>query len=437
MLLADREISPGVASAATCRKQARIIFDNMVYAIEANPKLKAACHVIDSKSSIKTPKSNGRYESLSVEAKSSLGPSYSCVILDEYAFHRTDALAAALKPTMAAREQPLLLAITTAGTDFTGPGFDMYAYACKVRDGVSLDTSFFAAIYEADEGCQVDDEKQWHKANPSLIHGTLSVAELRDASTAAKHSKAEEIQFRYYRQNRWTKGLTSFLSVDRWDACRGNFPEALKGQPIYLGADFASSKDLVGLCGIIPFNGLYYVLHHAWAPRAAADRRVTENRTRYELFQAEGSLTISDGNGTDYRQVREYIRQLAKQYEVKEIVADPNYANETLMELMDDGFTVFRFAQSPRNYTDPTRRFESLVLDRKIVHDGSDIMRWQIQNLQVEVTGDDFIRPAKGKSSDKIDSVCALIMGLSRAVCHDQVYRPQVSVYDTQPIMIL
>ncbi len=435
MLMADGEIAPAVASCANSRKQASLIYKNLAFFIERSDKLTKACHLVPSQKLVEVPKTHGSFQSLSADAKNNLGDSYSCVIADECSFFQNagKALIDALKPATSARDQPLFLMISTAGTDFTSPGYEAYEYAVKVRDGVSEDTSFFSAIYEADEACPVDDEAQWHKANPSLCEGSLSLDELREAATKAKHSKTAEVAFRYFRLNRWTKGLTSFIAVDRWDACRGSFPTWHK-PPLYIGLDFASSKDLCGLTGVIPYEGKLYVLAHAWTPQAACQERVKENRQRYELFADEGSLTITPGNGTDYRQVRAFIDNLAQLYEVKEIVADPNYGNETLMALMQDGYTVYRFAQTPKSYTDPTKRLEAVILDRTLVHDGSNLMRWQVQNLQVERSGEDMVKPSKGKSADKIDNVCALIMALSRAVGHETNYKPRRSAYEDRGI---
>lgn len=435
MLLADGEKSPHCCSAACSRDQSKIIFDNLNYAIQRNEELKNACHVVEGRKHIKVPCNGGTYQSLSSESRNALGPSYHCCILDELAFHRNDNLIAAIEPTMAARDQPLILAITTAGTNYAGPGYEWYQYACKVRDSVSEDTSFFQRIWEADEGADVMDVGQWHKANPALAYGLLSKEELHEAALKAKHSNASAVNFSYFRFNRWTQGLTSFISVDRWDQCKGTFPMFPKGTPIYVGLDFGHSRDLCAAVGVIPFEGKYYVMHHAWSPKAAADYREKENRTRYTTFEHEGTLTITPGNSTDYSLIRQWCRNLRTQgFKVVEIVGDPAAGSpETLQALKDqDRFTVYPFHQGPRYFDAPTRRLESLVLDRLIVHDGSDLLRWQCGNMNIRVSGDQ-IKPSKSKSVDKIDSMTALVQALSRAVGHE-VYSPRPSVYNTRGI---
>lgn len=433
MLLADGEISPCVASAANSRGQASIIFKNLMYSIQHDEELYKTCKARETYKTVRTP-NNGIYASLSIDAKSALGYSFSALIFDEISSYPKDDLIANLIPTQAARRQPLRLAITTAGCLFDGPGYREYKYACNVRDSVIVDPHYFHAIFEADENAEIDDPKQWHKANPSLIHGTLIEEELADAAKAAKHSIAAEIQFKYFRLNRWQKNLNAYLDVSKWDACKGDFPN-LAGKKIYLALDASSSRDLTAVVGLIPHDGKYYMIHQAFSPEAAGLRHERENLLRYQQYEAEGSLKITPGNGTDYSLIKAYIHNLSKIYKIEEIISDPKYCAETLMELSRD-YTVYQFVPTMRNYSDPTKRLASLVNDRKIVHDGNQCLRWQCGNLQVAVgTRDDSITPIKGSHAAKIDSMVATIMCISRAVGVDSWQEP--SVYESSGIFFV
>jgi phage terminase large subunit-like protein len=66
-----------------------------------------------------------------------------------------------------AREQPLLLVVTTAGTDTSTPCYDLYLRAVKILEGTIEDDSFFALMYGIDKDDKWDDFESWKKANPN------------------------------------------------------------------------------------------------------------------------------------------------------------------------------------------------------------------------------------------------------------------------------
>lgn len=433
-LLADDEPSPLVVSAACDRSQAGIIFDEMAYSINANTKLKKATKIIPSKKLITTVKSNGKYVALSADAPSKHGLNASTVIVDEFAFHKNPELYKTLKFSTISRRQPLFLVITTSGHDRTSAAYELYLYAKKIIQGVNTDTSFYACVFEAeDEECPIEDETNWHNANPSLEH-TQSLTDFRQAAEAARYSIRAEMDFRQLRLNQWCSPTCTFLDLDQFDRCKAEpFPD-LTGQAIYVGIDLASTTDLCGVTGIVPFNGEYYVIAHAFAPEEAARRRETQNLVRYQQFQAEGALTITSGNSVDYEAIRSHIYNLNRRYKVKELIFDHREANETMQILMQEGYTVFNFPQSIGYYNQPTKRLEQLVLEGKLKHNGSNLLRWQCQNLLVKKNDKDQIMPDRKRKPDHIDNFVALIMALSRATMHEQIGKPRASVYDSRGI---
>lgn len=67
-------------------------------------------------------------------------------------------------------DEPLGVTITTAssGDDPRNLEVTKYKYAKAMEKGEVEDDNFYYAIYEADEGCAIDDREQWYKANPAL-----------------------------------------------------------------------------------------------------------------------------------------------------------------------------------------------------------------------------------------------------------------------------
>lgn len=61
----------------------------------------------------------------------------------------------------------------------------------------------------------------------------------------------------------------------------------------------------------------------------------------------------------------------------------------------------------------------------KMHHDGNEVLRWMASNVAHKEDQSGNIRPDKGKSAEKIDGICALLMGLGLLI-H---YGSDASVY--------
>ena len=64
----------------------------------------------------------------------------------------------------------------------------------------------------------------------------------------------------------------------------------------------------------------------------------------------------------------------------------------------------------------PTKELMKLVLEKKIRHGGHKVLRWNADNLVVRQDPAGNVKPDKQKSTEKIDGVVAMIMGLDRAL---------------------
>jgi len=67
---------------------------------------------------------------------------------------------------------------TTAGSNCDCQCYDEYLYACKVRDGIIEDDTYFPLIYEWTG--KWDDWRNYKKSNPALKDGLLSIETLKN-----------------------------------------------------------------------------------------------------------------------------------------------------------------------------------------------------------------------------------------------------------------
>ena len=121
MLAADNEEGAEVYAAAQDREQARIVFNDAQRMAQKAKGLSEAMGVETSAHSVHVFQTNSRFKALSREQGGNLdGLNAHCAILDELHSHKTSDMYNVLESSMGAREQPLLISISTAGFNQIG-----------------------------------------------------------------------------------------------------------------------------------------------------------------------------------------------------------------------------------------------------------------------------------------------------------------------------
>jgi len=145
MLVGDGEPGAEVYSGATTRDQARIVWDDARRMAQKTATfrelgIKTHAHAI-------TNDDGGSFKALSAEAKNLDGLNIHCAIIDELHAHRTREVWEVLETGTGARAQPLIWAITTAGSDRSGICYEQRAYVLKILDRATEDETYFGIVY--------------------------------------------------------------------------------------------------------------------------------------------------------------------------------------------------------------------------------------------------------------------------------------------------
>ena len=96
--------------------------------------------------------------------------------------------------------------------------------------------------------------------------------------------------------------------------------------------------------------------------------------------------------------------------------------------MIAEGIEAFPFGQGYKSMSPPTKELLKLVLSMKIRHGGNPVLRWMADNLVVETDATESVKPNKKKSTERIDGMVALIMGLDRAIKQNKD-RAEVEVF--------
>ena len=170
----------------------------------------------------------------------------------------------------------------------------------------------------------------------------------------------------------------------------------------------------------------YIVVPYFWLPKETLDLRVRRDHVPYDVWERQGLFYVTEGNVVDYNFVRRTINELQTKFNIKEIGVDRWNATQLITDLEGDGFTMVPIGMGFKDMSPGMKELYKLLLEGKIIHGGNPVLRWMAGNVVAEIDAAENIKPSKRKSAEKIDGIVAWIMGLDRAIRHEQ----QGSVYD-------
>jgi len=239
MLCADGEYGAEVYTGATSEKQAKEVFTPAQAMVRMNPQMQEYFELQNNASNICILKNGSKMEP--VIGNPPDGSSPSCAIADEVHEHKDSRLIDTMVTGMGAREQPLMLYITTAGDNLSGPCYQIQLEAQKVLEGTLENDTLFGLIYGIDQGDSWSEPESLRKANPNI---GVSVSEefLMNRLQDAKNNARKQSTFMTKHLNVWVGSREAYFNVDKWRQCEAEVSlEDYYGQEIYLGLD--------GLCG--------------------------------------------------------------------------------------------------------------------------------------------------------------------------------------------
>lgn len=209
--------------------------------------------------------------------------------------------------------------------------------------------------------------------------------------------------------------------VDTADPLGCLFLEKLRPYPCYGGLDLAAVSDLTGLVLAWPIDPFVYIYPWAWIPEHDIAGRSKRDGVRYDLWAEAGYIETTPGNVTDWAFCTDRIIQLRERFDIQCINIDPAYARDVNTRLIDAGLNMVEHRQGFLSMTAPAKRFESLVLSRRLVHTGHPVMRWCVDCTSIDRDAARNIKPVKpkGDSNKRIDLTVAAVMAISGVMANE------------------
>jgi phage terminase large subunit-like protein len=444
--IANDESASEVYCAATKRDQAKIVWKEAELMVRK-------CKPLEDKVEIKYGeirhiKTNSFMKTLSKEdGQKGDGLNPQCGIIDEYHAHDTTEFYDIITSGMAARKQPLLMIITTAGFDINKPCYNVeYNYVSQILDPNNPveNDEYFVMINELDkdkEGNLIDDirdEGCWIKANPILCSYKEGVNYLRGELKAALDVPEKMRNFLTKNMNVWVNAREhGYMDLNKWKLCGVEELPDLENRECYVGIDLSSKLDLTSVGFEFPMDdGSYVVLSHSFMPEGRLQEKINTDKIPYDLWHSQGWITLTDGDVVDYRYIQDYIVAQAEKngWIIKEICYDPYNATQFANEMADEGYEMVEIRQGVKTLSEPTKNFRELVYSQKIIHDNNPVLTWAIGNAVTRQDHNGNIMLDKSKATQRIDPITAVINAHVRAMANEPKKK---SVYEDHDILVL
>ena len=417
MLVGDREPGAEVYTCAVDQKQASIVHGESIHMVDQSPVLSRRLEVNRSTKTIYDRKTLSTYAALSKDAASKEGFNIHCAIVDEIHVIPSHDMWDTLLYGGAARKQPLIFVITTAGIcDPESLGFQEYTYAKNVREGHKEDIHLLPVIYESTPEEDWKSPEVHQRCNPSWE--LLDKIEWNSAFSNALEMPRRENNFRRRRLNQWLDSYNTLIPLDLWDQCE-KIPEDLSGCTCWAGLDLSSHDDITALVLVFKDDETYLVKTFFFLPADNITRLQKKHKVDYLQWKRDGHLILTPGDVIDHDYIERFIVDLAKEYYFEDLAYDPWNSEMLAQHLAAEQIETIKFAQNYRNFNEPTKKVLTLLSQNNLKHDHNPVMRWMVSNSTADEDRYGHLMPTNSADKKKNDGVMALIMATGRAMLEE------------------
>jgi phage terminase large subunit-like protein len=430
MLALDGEPGAECYSAATTRDQAKRVFEDAQNMAKRMPEFRAKFGVQVNARNINVLKTASKFEALSAEGSTLDGLNIHFAGIDELHAHKTRMVYDVLETATGARQQPLLWSITTAGSNQAGICYEQRSYLTKILDNVTEDDTYFGTIYTIDEGDDWVDPEIWKKANPNY-DVSVKPDDLKRLCKKATQMPSAQNTFLTKRLNIWVNADEAWMDMRSWEKCGDSklSIEDFKGEKCWVSLDLASKIDIAAMVQLFERDNHYYAFCHFYLPEEALEN---PSNSQYSGWERTGRIITTPGPMIDFDEIEDDLLRIKSEFQVIEVPYDPFQATQLATRMEKRGFRdkMIEVGATVKNFSEPMKELEALVLDGRFHHDCDPVLTWMVSNVVCHRDKKDNIYPNKERPENKIDGVVAILMALNREIRH----RSQTSIYSTEGI---
>lgn len=416
--VADGEPGPEIYAVATKKDQAKIIWLESKRMVRKSKVLAKRIKTLVSE--LQSDFNDGVYKPLASDSDTLDGLNVHGALMDEiHQWKNGRALYDIIADGVSAREQPLILITSTAGTIREDLYDDEYEEAERIVNGYFdpdgyKDDSELYFIYEIDDRKEWTDQSCWIKANPSL-GVTKSKEYLKNKVEKAKENPklvknliCKEFNIRETSSEAWLP-FDELNNTARYDIAE------LKPRYGIGGLDLSNTTDLT--CATVIFrvrnDETLYVKQMFWLPGDLLEKRVKEDKVPYDKWLDRGLIRISEGNKVNYKDVVEWFEEVQKNDDI--FMFKGGYDSWNSQYVVDElkqrfGQACFEpVIQGKKSMSGPLKILASDLAAKNVNYDNNPITKWCLANAAVDIDRNDNISLIKtSKSRMRIDGAASL-----------------------------
>ena len=338
-----------------------------------------------------------------------------------------------LKQGMSARNQPMMLCITTNGFERGNIFDDRYYYGCRILDGEVNDDRFLPIIYELDSRDEWTDETCWVKSNPGL--GPIKKwSALRDYVSEAMQNPGflPTVLTKDFNmpENRAAAWLTFEEAVceETFDIKEMGFRYGIAGFDASDTTDLSSATIMM----MRPGDERIYELKMNWLPEDSLrddGLRSERDDVPYRLWEKKGLLRLVPGNKVPKQVFLDWLEEVKEEYDVWAFAVgyDPWHiigTDETNIQqyVGKDRAEVVR--QGVKTLSDPMKQIRADFAAGRIVDNHNPLAEWARMNVSVKSDVNANIQPVKmaGKAKNRIDPFMSELFAYIALIRHYDEY---------------
>lgn len=400
--IADNEPGAEIYAVATKKEQAKLIWTEAKRMVNKSPVLRKRLKPLVGE--IKGDFNDSFFKPVASDSDSLDGLNVHGGLLDEIHAWKDKNLYDVIVDGTSAREQPLILITSTAGT-VRESVYDMkYEEATKIlngyKDHMYVDETVLPIIYELNNRNDWKNEETWIEANPGL--GTIKrIEQLRTKVNKAKANEQLVKNLLCKDFNIRETNTMAWLTFD--DLNNEATYDIFELKPDYGvgGCDMSQTTDLT--CATVLFmvkdDPTIYVMQMYFLPADLLDEKVENDGIRYDLWLDMGLLRLCEGNRINTADVVRWFEEVRDEYGIYvNWTGYDSWSSDLFVHTMKNTFgkeSVEPIPQTKKILSDPMHSMKSDLQSNKINYNNNPMLKWCLSNTSIEVDKYGNIQPCK------------------------------------------
>lgn len=303
----------------------------------------------------------------------------------------------------------LIVAISSEGTVRNGPGDTIKLELAKILKGDYVNPHVSIWWYKLDDINEVNNPDMWIKANPNLGKTVSYETYQLDKERAENNSMAKNDTLAK-RFGIPTEGYTFFFEY-RETLCHPT--QYFLGMTCALGVDLSQGGDFCAFTFMFPLRDQSYgIKTRCYISSLTLSKLPLAMRQKYDMFMAEGSLVVLEGQVLDLDEVYDDLDEFMERmgYEVLCMGYDPYNAAEFLNRWYVDHseYGCVKVRQGVQTETVPLTELKALASERMLIFD-EELMKFCMENCMTIEDTNGNRKLLKKRYEAKIDSVSAMM----------------------------